>query len=84
MDEKAIEKVKQVLETAMKIENFGNARFMINLFEKSLLLHARNTKNLYNQKDLTCMTEKDIDSEIAENNLKNMTGRSGKIGFSID
>ena len=57
---------------------------MINLFEKSLLLHARNTKNLYNQKDLTCMTEKDIDSEIAENNLKNMTGRSGKIGFSID
>lgn len=84
LDEKAIEKVKQVLETAMKIENFGNARFMINLFEKSLLLHARNTKNLYNQKDLTCMTEKDIDSEIAENNLKNMTGRSGKIGFSID
>lgn len=84
MDEKASQKVRTVVQKAMKVENFGNARFMINLFEKSLLLHARNTKNLYNQEDLTCMTEKDIDSEITENNLKNLAGRSGKIGFSID
>lgn len=84
LDEKASQKVRTVVQKAMKVENFGNARFMINLFEKSLLLHARNTKNLYNQEDLTCMTEKDIDSEITENNLKNLAGRSGKIGFSID
>lgn len=84
LDEKAKEKVRKVVETAMHIENFGNARFMINLFEKTLLRHARNTKNLYNQEELTCITENDIDSEIAENNLKNMSSKSKKIGFSID
>ena len=76
--------MKQVIEKAMKFENFGNARFIVNFFDKTLLLHARNTKNLYNKEELTKITAEDIDIALMEKNLREANRKIGKIGFSMD
>lgn len=84
IEPQAQEKVKQVIEKAMKFENFGNARFIVNFFDKTLLLHARNTKNLYNKEELTKITAEDIDIALMEKNLREANRKIGKIGFSMD
>jgi len=63
LDEKATEKVRKVLETAMKIENFGNARFIRNLYEKTIIKHATNTKNVKSREALRTIRERDISVE---------------------
>ena len=83
VEPQAQEKVKKVIEKAINFENFGNARFIVNFFDKTLLLHARNTKNLYNKEELTLITSDDIDIELMEKNLRDANKKSGKIGFSI-
>ncbi|MBP5684753.1 MAG: AAA family ATPase [Bacilli bacterium] len=60
MTDKAIEKVRIIIKDNKGKPNFGNARFIRNLFEKSIILHATNTKNNKSKKILRTLTDKDI------------------------
>lgn len=67
IDEKAIEKAKAIILEYKDTENFGNARFVRNLYEKTIIKHATNTKNKKAIKLLKMITEEDI---VADNLLK--------------
>lgn len=56
----AIKKVKETIKEHLNDKNFGNARFVRNLFEKIVIKHATNTKNIKNKKDLKTIKEEDI------------------------
>ena len=61
--EEAIEEVRKVIEEYKDTENFGNARFVRNVYEKSILKHASNTKNKTSKKALKTITKEDISTE---------------------
>lgn len=63
VEDKAIEKVKSIINEYKDTKNFGNARFVRNIFEKSVLKHAANTRGKKSKKVLKTITEKDISSE---------------------
>lgn len=65
VDESAIKRAKEIISEFMKIENFGNARFVRNLYEKTIIKHASNTEKETEKLILKTITEKDI----ATNNL---------------
>ena len=56
----AINKVRTIIRDNKDKPNFGNARFIRNLFEKSIILHATNTKDKKSKKVLRTLTDKDI------------------------
>ncbi len=56
----ALDKVRVIIKDNKDRPNFGNARFIRNLFEKSIILHATNTKNNKRKKVLRTLTDKDI------------------------
>ncbi len=59
----AIDEVRRVIDEYKDSENFGNARFMRNVYEKSILKHASNTKNKTSKKALKTITKEDISTE---------------------
>lgn len=67
IEETAIEKAKQIIEEYKDTENFGNARFVRNLYEKTVIKHATNTKNKKSLKLLRTITAEDV---VADNLLK--------------
>lgn len=67
IDEKAIEKIKKIILEYKDTENFGNARFVRNLYEKAVIKHASNTKDKKALKSLKTITEEDI---VTDNLLK--------------
>ena len=42
------------------MKNFGNARFIRNVYERTVINHATNTKNNKSKKILKTITKKDI------------------------
>ena len=58
--EDAINKVREIIRDNQNKPNFGNARFIRNLFEKSVILHATNTKDKKSKKILRTLTINDI------------------------
>ena len=76
--DEAIEKLRNIILNSSKINNFGNGRYIDNVFQKVLIEHAKNVNKMTNKKksDYYLITEDDIQFEklIAENNKK-------KIGF---
>ena len=62
-EDKAIDKLKEVIEKHKNDENFGNARFVRNVYEKSVIKHAYNTKDIKRKSILKTITEKDIVDE---------------------
>lgn len=56
--------VKKALSSIIKEEknkeNFGNARFIRNVFEKTVIKHASRTKNMKSAKALKTITEEDV------------------------
>ena len=58
--DKALDKVREIIKDNQNKPNFGNARFIRNLFEKSVILHATNTKDKKSKKILRTLTDKDI------------------------
>lgn len=60
---KAILKVKSIIEEYKNTKNFGNARFIRNLYEKSVIKHAANTKGIKNKKIIKTIDEDDISVE---------------------
>ena len=63
VDNKALEKARQIIEKYRHTEGFGNARFVRNLYEKSVIKHASNTKNETLKKALKTITPEDITDE---------------------
>jgi D-3-phosphoglycerate dehydrogenase len=47
------------------------------------LLHAKNTKNLYNKDELVCITEKDINEAEIDRSLSS-AAKTNKMGFNIE
>lgn len=63
IDEPAIDKAKELIKEYKNAENFGNARFVRNLYEKAIIKHATNTANVTSKKALKTITANDITSE---------------------
>ena len=59
----ALNKVKDLVDEYKNSKNFGNARFIRNIYEKSVIKHATNTKNKKDKKSLTTITKEDISDE---------------------
>lgn len=60
IEERAIEKVKNIITEYKNTENFGNARFVRNLYEKTIIKHATNCKDKKSKKAIKTIVENDI------------------------
>lgn len=63
VEKNAIIKAKKIIEDFAQTENFGNARFVRNLYEKTIIKHAKNTKNTTSKKALKTITIEDLSTE---------------------
>ena len=72
----ALESVKKIIKDSSKVKNFGNARYINNLFQKILVEHAKNQEMGDYKNNLYKINEKDIqyDKLVVKNNGK-------RIGF---
>ena len=61
--EKAKKKALEIIREYKDSKNFGNARFARNLYEKTVIKHAANTKNKKSKKALKTIEEEDISVE---------------------
>ena len=59
----AISRVEELINEYRDTKNFGNARFVRNIYEKSIIKHASNTKNKKEKKVLKTIEKEDISSE---------------------
>ena len=67
IQEDAKKEISDIVETNKNSRNFGNARFMINLFEKLVMIHAQN----FDDNNLMMITKADVIALKDENyNLK--------------
>ena len=55
--------LRTLIDDNRNTKNFGNARFVRNIFEKTIIKHATNTKNNKSKKVLKTITDKDINME---------------------
>lgn len=60
LEDDALIEVDNLIEQNRNTRNFGNARFIRNVYEKTVINHASNTKNTKNKKALKLITKKDI------------------------
>ena len=60
LEEDAIEEVEKLINENRDMKNFGNARFIRNVFERSVINHATNVKNNKRKDILKTITKKDI------------------------
>lgn len=63
---KAKEKIKEVIHDAISIKDYGNGRFIKNLFNTIRKEHAKNTKDVFNEEELYLIDENDISDDILE------------------
>ena len=61
--QEALDKVKEIINEYKDTTNFGNARFVRNIYEKTIVKHASNTKNKKSKKVLKTIEKEDISSE---------------------
>ena len=59
----AIDKLKEVIREYKDSKNFGNARFIRTVYEKSVIKHASNTKGKTGKKVLKTLTKEDISTD---------------------
>ena len=74
ISEEASDKVKEIIKESSKIENFGNARYINNLFQKILINHAKNVDEK-NEENMYIISSEDIDDSWI------VTDNKRKIGF---
>ncbi len=60
LDDDAVEVVNKLIDENRDTKNFGNARFIRNVYEKTIINHARNTKNNKKKSILKTITKNDI------------------------
>ena len=58
--DEALDKARKIIEENKNMKNFGNARFVRNMYEKTVVLHATNTKDKKKKDVLITITDKDI------------------------
>ena len=63
VETQAIEEVKKIINEYKGTKNFGNARFVRNLYEKTVIKHASNTKGKKKKSILKTITKKDISTD---------------------
>lgn len=63
INDEAIEKAKQIILEFKDTESFGNARFVRNLYEKSIIRHASNVQNETSKEVLKTITANDINAD---------------------
>ena len=59
----ALDKVGELIDKYKDSKNFGNARFVRNVFEKSIVKHASNTKDKKRKDILITLTKDDISTD---------------------
>ncbi|MBO4293185.1 MAG: AAA family ATPase [Clostridia bacterium] len=59
----ALDKVREIIDEYKGTKNFGNARFVRNIYEKSIVKHASNTKGKKGKKVLKTISKDDISTE---------------------
>ena len=60
INDDAIKKAEELIEENMNTKNFGNARFVRNMYEKTVVRHATNTKDKKKKDVLITITKEDI------------------------
>ena len=63
IDSDAIKYLEEVIDKNRNVKNFGNARFIRNIYEKTIIKHASNVKNKKQNKILKTLTKNDISIE---------------------
>lgn len=63
VEKEAITKLKTIIDEYKDTKNFGNARFVRNVYEKTIIKHASNIKNKKSKKAIKTITEDDISVE---------------------
>ena len=63
VEDEAIKKVESIIEEYKNTENFGNARFIRNLYEKTIIKHATNCMNKKSKKALKTIVAEDISAD---------------------
>ena len=63
VSEEAQNKVKEIIREYKDTKNFGNARFVRNVYEKSIVKHASNTAGKKQKKILKTIKEEDISTD---------------------
>ena len=61
--DEALKKVESIIETSKKVEDFGNARYINQIYQDILIEHSRNVENIENDENLMVITEEDINAE---------------------
>ena len=63
VEDDAIEYLKEIINKNRDMKNFGNARFVRNIYEKSIIKHASRVKNKKQKRILKNITREDISIE---------------------
>ena len=63
VEDLAVKYLEQVIDENRNTENFGNARFVRNIYEKTIIKHASNVKDKKQKKILKTITKEDISIE---------------------
>ena len=58
--DEALAKAEEIITREKDVKNFGNARFVRNMYEKTVIEHATNTKDNSRRDKLITITDKDI------------------------
>ena len=61
--DEALLKAREIIRENKDMKNFGNARFVRNMYEKTVVTHATNTKDKKRKDILITITDKDINIE---------------------
>ena len=76
LDNMAEKKTLSVIDKASKGKNFGNGRFIMNLYQYIVIKHAENTYDITDKDKLKTITADDITTEILDN-----FGVEKRLGF---
>ena len=63
VEEDAYSRLREIIRENIGTKNFGNARFVRNVYEKTIIKHAANTKDKKRKKILSTITKEDISDE---------------------
>ena len=63
VSKEAVDRLREVIDEYRDTENFGNARFVRNVYEKTIIKHAANTKNKTSKKALKTIFAEDISTD---------------------
>ena len=74
--EEALTKIDRIIENSKKIEDFGNARYINQIYQDILIEHSKNVEDVDAKDDLMTIKEEDINAEKLE-----IKDNSRKIGF---